>query len=84
MKQTTHPEVLRAITLQHIEEKYNTNLHIYTDGAVNSAHNRSGAGYFIPSTKETFLVPANSKVSVDSELPGINAALVYALTSNEK
>jgi hypothetical protein len=37
-KQTTHPQVLRAITLQHTEEKYNTNLHIYTDGSVNLTH----------------------------------------------
>jgi hypothetical protein len=83
-KQTTHPEVLRAITLQHNEEKYNTNLHIYTDGSVNSACNKSGAGYFIPSTNKTFSVPANSKASVDSELLGINTALVSCLTSNEK
>jgi ribonuclease HI len=44
----------------------------------------SGAGYFIPTTEETFLIPDNSKSSMDSELLGINGALGYCLTTSEK
>jgi ribonuclease HI len=44
----------------------------------------SGTGYFLPTTKETFLIPGNSKSSMDSELLGIDTALGYCLTTSEK
>ena len=79
-KQNTDPLVLRAIAQQIIAENYNQYVHIYMDGSLDTQGKRSGAGYFIPSTQESFLVPANSCSSVDTELLAINAALTCCLT----
>ena len=57
--------------------------HLYR-GSMDTQRNKLGAGYFIPSTQEFFLVPANSCSSVDTELLAINAALTYCLTLNNK
>jgi ribonuclease HI len=42
----------------------------------------SGAGYFLPTIKETFLISGNSKSSTDSELLGMHTAL--GSSSSEK
>ena len=51
-----------------LAENYNQYIHIYRDGSLDTQRKKSGAGYFIPSTQESFLLPVNSCSSVDTEL----------------
>ncbi|XP_054260409.1 uncharacterized protein LOC128985061 [Macrosteles quadrilineatus] len=72
-------EIQKAAALEIIQSNYEDYYKIYTDGSLDPAESKSGAGYFAERSNESFFVPANSCSSTDTELLAINAAVAHCM-----